>query len=273
MIETPYRELRGDFAPYIASGCGLDINMRWERGAAAENIKQPMTLSSSPEVVLITEGTFARNGDGTETDVAQMLAPIIRSPHVALAVVERAESLPQDARDMIDLSLSVLRLDDDAFWACTAALFGKTPHRRNADWIRYVMPRDMARVAVATSDISCYLRELEATISRRLAHYTAPDAPSLHELQGLGEARYRAEEVAADIRAALDGTIGWHQVDRGYLLIGPPGTGKTTLVRALAKDCGIRFILASASRWQEQASLGPHIQSIRRTFHEARLYR
>jgi ATP-dependent Zn protease len=163
-------------------------------------------------------------------------------------------------------------MDDATFWSCSTALFDKNHKQRKADWIRYVLPRDMVRTAAATRDYRAYYRELEIGMKRRLAQYTAADAPSLTDLQGLGEARYHIEGLAADIRGALAGKIKWDQVDRGYLLVGPPGTGKTTLVKALAKDCNIRFILASASSWQERATLGPHIQAIRSTFREARLY-
>ena len=53
------------------------------------------------------------------------------------------------------------------------------------------------------------------------------------------------------------------------------GTGhrQETLAKAIAKDCGVRFISASAASWQAAGkSLGPHISAIRRTFSEARNY-
>jgi ATP-dependent Zn protease len=271
VIETPYRDLSREFALHIARGTGLTLNPRWEAGPDSYNNRPDLRLSPQ-DVVLLTSGSFASASGGTELDAWSLLAPVIRGPHIALIITERQASLPQDVRDMVDLTIKVPRMDEASFWACSGALFNTTLTPREAAWARYVMPRDMARMAAATRDTARYLSALEAAITRRLAQYTAPDAPVLTALQGLGEAKFRMQELAADIKAALHGSITWAQVDRGYLLVGPPGTGKTTLVRALAQECGIRFVLASASAWQEQPSLGPHVQAIRASFREARLY-
>lgn len=69
-----------------------------------------------------------------------------------------------------------------------------------------------------------------------------PKGPKVHELAGLGSARDWADQVVGEIVACKSGQLSWDKIDPGALISGPPGTGKTTLVRAIATSAQIRFI-------------------------------
>ncbi|WP_292492059.1 ATP-binding protein [Mesorhizobium sp.] len=63
---------------------------------------------------------------------------------------------------------------------------------------------------------------------------------------------------------------GWQDVDRGILLSGPPGTGKTTFAGALARTCDVHLVLGSLGRWQAKGHLGDLLKAMRAAFDEAR---
>lgn len=94
--------------------------------------------------------------------------------------------------------------------------------------------------------------------------------PTLDDLHGLGEAGEWGRELATDLADWRAGTIGWADVDRGILLSGPPGTGKTTFAGALARTCNVHLVLGSLGRWQAKGHLGDLLKAMRAAFDDAR---
>jgi cell division protease FtsH len=143
------------------------------------------------------------------------------------------------------------------------------------------LPIDL--VALATGrrrSVTEIIDEVEAAIAEddaKEAQSKAANAPSrqprsmtLQELAGYGAAKSWGLDLASDLAAWKAGALAWADVDRGVLLCGPPGTGKTTFAAALARSCDAHLVAASVARWQATGHLGDLLKAMRKAFSEAR---
>lgn len=94
-------------------------------------------------------------------------------------------------------------------------------------------------------------------------------APSFDTLSGYGEAAKWGHALATDLVEYAAGRITWADVDRGALLSGPTGTGKTYFVQSLAATCGIPLFAHSLARWQAKGHLGNLLSAMRAAFDQA----
>ncbi|MGA3353993.1 MAG: AAA family ATPase [Acidimicrobiales bacterium] len=188
----------------------------------------------------------------------------------------RIDEVPEPLRRMTDLVVTFPGIDRRRFARIFEHVFRAKPtagwDAPGVDWTKYLVPADFhtpRRLELAPDDALAMLKD---RVGSRLAQVTPNVGPRLGDLRGMGEARQIAEDLIEDIRAAQAGLIPWSAVDRGLLLIGAPGSGKTTLARAIAKECGVKFVVASASKWQSAGYLDAHLRAMRADFAEARRY-
>jgi cell division protease FtsH len=90
------------------------------------------------------------------------------------------------------------------------------------------------------------IRRLGAAGRRRIDPVGA-EMPRLEDAIQYGAGRDFGLALAADVAAVRRGEISWSEVDRGVVLFGPPGTGKTWLVRLIARACGLPLIESSVA--------------------------
>jgi MoxR-like ATPase len=209
-------------------------------------------------------------------DAERVAHELAISESTVLIGADRAADVPDPLRRLCDEVLSLPRLDRRTFARVFERVFNARPapgwEADGSDWTRYLVHADFhgaRRFSLKPERAIAYLRERVLT---RLQMISAQGGPSLSELHGVGEAGRVAEDLIADIRAAVAGTIPWTAVDRGLLLVGKPGTGKTSLARAIAKEAGIKFVSASATGWQSAGALDSHLRAMRQDFREARRF-
>ena len=247
------------------STIGVDSN-------GQEAVTEVYLPNQGPGLVLIPLQVYGR-----AMQVEKLAYDIVARDLGAIITCTRFGDLPESLRRHTDLVLRLPPVDATIFETVFERIFGQPPkrgwRRGGSRWVKYLLHTDFEHPRRMRLDREQALAFIRSQVQDRLRVIEPSSGLRLKDLHGLGEARQFAEDLIADIHAAIAGRLDWSQVDRGALLVGAPGTGKTTLARAIARDCGVRFIQGSAATWMAQGvSLGPHIQAIRKTFTEARDY-
>ena len=89
------------------------------------------------------------------------------------------------------------------------------------------------------------------------------------DVAGVDEAREELEDVVAFLKAPARFAVLGARTPRGVLLVGPPGTGKTMLARAVAGEAGVAFFAVSGAEFLEMY-VGVGASRVRKLFKKAR---
>ncbi len=111
-------------------------------------------------------------------------------------------------------------------------------------------------------------RTLSARPAFRQATPAAP-GPTFDDVAGVDEAREEVEEIVEFLSQPEKFLQLGGRVPRGCLLVGPPGSGKTLLARAIAGEAKVPFIAVSGSEFVEMY-VGVGASRVRDLFDQAR---
>lgn len=209
----------------------------------------------------------------TEDDDRPVERAVQRRCAIVAVASDPERSLPPALLRLADCKLVVPPLDADAVAAVIEAVTARWPDGIDKDVAARVTLADL-KLAIradlgAEGSYARLVRIVNATAQSR------PDAPLLSEMHGLGPAKDWGLRLATDLKTYAAGQLSWAQVDRGCLLTGAPGTGKTSFARALAREAGVHFIATSYSQWQafKEGHLGHVTQALRNVFKDALQHR
>ncbi|WP_071795132.1 AAA family ATPase [Natronohydrobacter thiooxidans] len=105
------------------------------------------------------------------------------------------------------------------------------------------------------------LAQLRARSERVVA-----DGPGLIDFPLAPDVRAPLDQLIADMQDWGVGKIGWSDVQRGLLFVGPPGCGKTEIPRLIARSVDIPVLPGSMAAWQADGSRASEICRVMRQF-------
>jgi cell division protease FtsH len=184
------------------------------------------------------------------------------------------EQLPSDFMRVCERHVVIRSLDGAVIGKVIEAMFGEPLSKPFPEDLADLMTEgDMMLARRPRQSIDEYVSRLVALAKQR-AEPTAPVKPAatltLDSIAGMQEAVDWGRQLAQDIEDFRAGKITWQDVDPGVLLVGPPGTGKTTFAKALAGTCGMTCVSGSLGEWQAAGHLGDLLRVMRAAFKKAR---
>ena len=187
-----------------------------------------------------------------------------------VVLVRSVRDLPSFVTRAADAVVKMPSVDDSAIaWALTA-VFAK--HPMTAVPADVAARADLIDILVATRralDPDDAIDRLVQLVRRR--DHASKQSLRLNDLHGYGDAKLWGMDLSNDMRSLREGKITWRDVDnKGLLLSGPPGTGKTTFAVAAAAEAGIPLIATSVAQWLSMGHLGDTLRAMRQSFAEAR---
>ncbi|MBY5533670.1 AAA family ATPase [Rhizobium leguminosarum] len=185
-------------------------------------------------------------------------------------LITQTRNLPPLVAVAVDIFIDLEAIDeDDLREACAQVLKLKMTVRQARSLLAF--PQDLMFAALRrnSSAVDTIRRLSSVSLTEPQGKPIEESPPCLEDLHGYGAAKEWGLQLAQDLKSWQSGRLKWSEVDRGLLLSGPPGVGKTIFARALAETCGVHFVATSVAQWQAKGHLGDLLNAMRAEFASA----
>ncbi|MEH6719993.1 MAG: AAA family ATPase [Aurantimonas endophytica] len=208
-------------------------------------------------------------GERARLEEQTLIALSLGLPVCALST-DPIRAVPDALRNIADHTIRPVAWSGVMLSILIEAVTGSAIEVPDDEWIGRLSIADLRMSVSHRRGAAGSLDRLRAVAARRSAH--ADDLPRLEDLSGYGEARTIGLAMIEDLHAYRDGKIPWSDVDRGLLVAGPPGVGKTLFARVLARSAGLPLVVSSLAQWQSSGTghLGDCLAAMKKSFREAR---
>ncbi|MGU3420748.1 AAA family ATPase [Methylobacterium sp. D54C] len=218
---------------------------------------------------------FERDGTATGHNQAKGNAAVAEALRMRMTIVGIASDphrhLPRDLLRACEHRVALRPLDAAGVALVVEAVTDGVPSvTLNERLTRVVELSDLALAVRRDRGADGSMERLRVLLREKLA--SGGEGPPLEALEGYGAAKAWGLDLSADLRAYRAGTLPWAAIDKGILLSGPPGVGKTQFALALARTCEVPFLAGSLAQWQasREGHLGHCLAAMRAFFDEAR---